>query len=224
MKAFSSPALEALAAGDVIVSAAVWLETSPEPVAAWGGHGDLVLPHPRLAGEYVAFTGIGDRGLVTASAGTLGGAEQAAEVVLAADDPEVFAGLDLTVLRNVPAVIWRLVFDGSGTTLLQASVFLRGKVDDAPLVETPGGDSRITVTIEGAARGLGRRSARMRTDADQRTISATDGGLRRVSHAGEKVIYAGGKPPVRAGAAIGGVTAGNSGGYAVGRVGGGDLV
>lgn len=203
MKTFSAEALAALASGDVIVTGSVWFGGA-EPVGFWGGHGPLTIGDKTIVG-------VGDRGLAQVSTGTLGGSEQGATLKLSGVDPDVAAELDLLAVRGVSVILWRLLFNGSGSTLLHAAVFLRGRVDSAPLEETPAGTSIISVGVEGAARGLGRRSERMRSDADQRLISATDGGFRRISHAGQKDIYWGGKPPVRAGGAFGGVTGSGSG-------------
>lgn len=196
MKDFSPEALAALASGDVIVSGAVRLGL-PTPRCFWGGHGPL-----DLDGE--TYLGVGDKGLVSVSSGTLGGQEQGAELTLSAIDADVVAELNTRELRGVSVVIRRLIFNGSGSTLLQDSVYLRGRVDRAPIEETPGGTSVLRIAVEGAARGLGRRSERMRTDADQRLISATDGSFRKVAWAGEKTINWGGKPAVRGGTAFGG--------------------
>lgn len=204
MKTFSAPALTALRDGAVIVSGAVRFGTST-PICVWGGHGPLTLD-----GE--VYAGLGQKGLIQVSGGALGGQEQGPELTLSGVDPEAVPTLSLAPLRGVSVVIRRLIFDGPGANLLQESVFLRGRVDRATTEETPGGTATLRISVEGAARGLGRRSERMRTDSDQRLISATDGGLRRVTFAGEKVIYFGGRPPVRAGAAFGGSGPGGSGG------------
>lgn len=197
MKSFSAEALAALASGDNIVSGAVQIGAEPNALRFWGGFGTQVIGG-------AAYIGVGDRGLVSATTGALGGQESGAELRLSGVDPDVVAGLDVRSLRRRPVVLWRLIFNGAGSRLLHAAVFLRGRVDRASVEETPGGTSAIVIGVEGAARGLGRRSERMRTDADQRLISATDGGLRRIAYAGEKQIYWGGKPPQRAGAAMGG--------------------
>ena len=199
MKTFSAEALAALASGDVIVSGAVRFAL-PEPVRFWGGHGPLVLP---VDGVSEAFIGVGDRGMVNGSSGTIGGGEIGATLELSGVDPDVAGNLGLEELRGVRVIIWRLIFSGSGARLLHAAVFLRGRVDDAPIEETKGGTSIIRVTVEGAARGLGRRSERMRSDADQRLIRPTDGGLSRVIYAGDKQVTWGGQPPIKAGAAMG---------------------
>ena len=74
--------------------------------------------------------------------------------------------------------------------------------------ETPGGEAIIRLGIEGPARGLGRRSERMRSDADQRLIDPTANGFAAVAYAGDKAINWGGKPPQRSGSAFGGVSPG----------------
>lgn len=197
MKSYPNEALAALRSGQNVVSAAVRIGSGDDALRLWGGYGMLVL-------DDGVYWGVGDRGLVAVSSGALGGAEQGAELTLSGVDPAVAGQIDLASMRGRAVVIRRLIFDGAGANLLQASVFLRGRVDEAPTVETPGGEARITVKVEGAARGLGRRSERMRTDADQRLISPTDSFFSRVSYVGEKTVYFGGKQPERAAALLGG--------------------
>lgn len=199
MKTFSLEAEAALAAGDAVAHGAVRIGAAPNIIRFWGGHGVLTID-----GE--AYLGIGHRGLVSVSGGSLGGAEAGTEIVLSGVDPDIAGRLNLKAIRGQPVVIYRLFFNGTGARLLHAAVYQRGRVDRAPRQETPGGTSTIRIAVEGAARGLGRRSERMRTDSDQRLISASDGGLRRIGHAAEKQIYLGGKPPQRAGQAFGGVS------------------
>lgn len=198
MKSFSAEAIAALKSGKVISVGAVYLGTAT-PVRLWGGHGPMVI-------DGQAFVGIGDAGLIEASGGALGGNAQGAQLTLSKVDPDVIARVDLGALRGVPVILWRLLFNGSGSQLLHASVFLRGRVDRASSNEIPGGTASLIIGVEGAARGLGRRLERMRTDADQRLIDPNDGSFRRVSYAGQKLVSWGGKPPERAGAAFGGQT------------------
>ncbi|ADK99382.1 hypothetical protein [Brevundimonas subvibrioides] len=213
MKSFSAEALAALASGDVIVSGAVRFGL-PTPALFWGGHGNQVLD-----GE--VYVGLGDQGLIEAVGGTLGGQEQGITLTLSDVDPDVAARVDVPALRNVSVVIRRLIFNGSGSTLLHEGVWLRGRVDSATTEETPGGTSTLRLGIEGAARGLGRRSERMRSDADQRLILSTDGFFSRVAYAGEKTISWGGKPPARAATLMGGTYGSVRGGGAGGGYGGG---
>lgn len=206
MKIYSAEALAAMAAGDAVVSAAAWFG-GDDPVGLWSGHGPLAFSDN---GATRVFQGIGDREFAAASGGALGGGEQGLSLTLSGIDPTVASALDLEGLRRVPVILWRLVFNGAGTRLLDARVHFRGRVDKADLDDTPKGLSTLRVNVEGAARGQGRRSERMRTDADQRLISPTDSALRRVSYAGEKTIYAGGKPPEQAGSAFKGVSPGQT--------------
>lgn len=205
MKIYSEEALAALESGEVIVSAGV-LFGAPVDVGFWGGHGPLAFLNEGGVAE--AYLGLGDRGFATAAGGALGGAEQGVELILSGIEPEVAARVDLSEIRGCPIVIRKLIFNGSGAVLLANPVFLRGRVDRADREETPGGFSVLTIGVESAARGLGRRLERMRSDADQRLIDANDGFFARVAYAGEKLITWGGKPPVRAGAAVGGTPPG----------------
>ncbi|ATC34112.1 hypothetical protein CA606_18230 [Caulobacter vibrioides] len=188
MKVFSTAALEALEAGGAIVTGAVQIVTAPNPVQVWGGFGVLTL------GDLV-FQGIGDRGLAQVSAGALGGAAQETTLTLSGLEPAVLALLDQTAIRNAPTVIWRLLFDRNGQTLLDAKVFTRGRLDQLVSDETVGGEATLSAMIEGAARGLGRFRGRMRSAADQQLNAPGDDGFKAVSYAGTKTIYWGGKIP-----------------------------
>lgn len=204
MKTFSAEAVAAIASGDVLTSAAAWFGGA-EATGFWGGFGNLVV-------DGRAYVGVGDRAFVQVSAGAVGANAQGGTLSLSGVDPDIAGALSLAALRGVPVIIYRLIFNGSGVRLLHAAVFLRGRVDRAPIVETPGGTSTISIGIEGAARGLGRRSERTRSHHDQQMILAGDTGLRRIAYAGDKEIIWGGKPPERAGGAMGGSYAGVGGG------------
>lgn len=204
MKVFSDEAIAAMEDGSAIVSGAVSIACDP-PVLIWGGYGTLDLSAFGGEPEYI---GIGDRSLAQTTSAALGGTAQAVTLSLSGVDPDVLPLLDADEVRNARAVFWRLIFDGSGTMLLDAKVFTRGRADMLTVDETIGDTATITLMIEGAARGLGRSGARMRTDADQRLIDATDGGMKRVSYAAEKMLYWGGQKPANAGSALGGISPG----------------
>ena len=180
MKIYSEEALAAIAAGDAMVSGAVWFGGA-DPVGLWSGDGPLAFTDQR--GVSRAFIGIADRSLAALATGALGGAEQGISLSVSGIDPDVTGRLDLDELRGLPVILWKLVFNGTGARLLDARVHQRGRIDTAMLEDEPGGPSTLTINIEGAARGQGRRSERMRTDADQRLILATDTSLRRVAYA-----------------------------------------
>jgi hypothetical protein len=201
VKIFSLAAMAAIEAGTARVGGAVEIASDP-PIRAWSGDGTL--PQAWVPGASGDFIGVGFRALAQVSGGTLGSGAQKLELGLSAVDPELLALIDADEVRQAPVVLWRLIFDGSGTELLDAKPFRRGRVDVLDREETAGGAARVIASIEGTARGLGRRTGRMRSDADQRLVDSNDGGLSRVTYAGEKTLYFGGKAPERAGVAIGG--------------------
>lgn len=204
MKMFSAAAQAAIAEGTAVSAGAVGIECLPTPVRVWGGYGDLT-----LAGD--VYRGIGDRGLVQASGGSLGSAEQNITLTLSGIDPEMLELFDATSLRRAPVVIWRVLYDSSCTQLLDAKVYARGRLDRLPVKDVPGGTATIEAVVEGAARGLGRRGGRMRTDADQRLVEAQDEGFKAVAFVGERTLYWGGKPPARGGQALNGGYVGGGG-------------
>ena len=206
MKIYSDAALEAIERGEAIVSGAVAIFCDP-PVRVWGGYGDL-----EIGGE--EYRGIGDRGLAQISGGSLGGTAQAITLTLSGIEPEVLELLNADEVKRSPVVIHELTFSGDGRTLLDAQVEARGRIDQLRIVETIGGLATIQVYVETAARGLGRRGGRMRSDADQRLIDPNDGFFRNVSYAAEKLLYWGGRRPARAGGALTDPPPGRGGGPA----------
>lgn len=204
MKVLAPAALAALEAGDAIVAGAV--EIAGDPVLRiWGGYTDLTF-------DGRTFEGIGDRGLVQVTGGALGDAAQNIELILSGIDPETLALLDAAEISRAPAVLWRLIFDASGTSLLGFNVWARGQLDTLERQEEIGGTASIRARLETAARGLGRRGGRMRSDADQRLVDAADGFFKNVSYAGEKTLYWGGRRPSRAGSSLPGSGGGFGGG------------
>ena len=195
MKSFTTAAKNAIGAGSSLVGGAVKIGCVP-PVRVWSGEGTI-----QISGE--DFIGVGDRGIAENTGATIGSSASGLTLTLSGVDPDALALINATGLKGSPCQIWRLIFDGTGTSLLDAQTFSRGRVDDVSTNETVGGEAKISVAIEGAARGLGRRSGRLRTDADQRLIDSTDGGYRQISYAGQKTLYWGGKKPTNAGTALG---------------------
>lgn len=196
MRSFSDEAMAAIEAGTVIVVGAVEILGTP-PIRVWGGPYDWT-----IAGEL--YRGAGDRALVQTGSAALGSAATGITLELSGVDQAALAVLDAQEVQGAPVVLRRLIFDGSGTRLLDVHVFRRGRVDEVVSEETVGGTATLKAMVEGAARGLGRRGGRMRSDADQRLIEPTDGGNKHVSYAAQKTLYWGGKTPATAGAAIGG--------------------
>ena len=204
MKPIAPAALAALDAGTAIVSGAVKIACIP-PVRVWGGPHEIT-----LGGE--TFLPVGDRGLVQVVGGALGDAAQNITLTLSGIDPETAALMDATGLAGAPTVLWRLIFDEAGASLLDAGVWARGRLDTIIREEEIGGTAKITAQMETAAKGLGRRGSRMRSDADQRLIDPSDGFFKNVSYAAEKTLYWGGRRPARAGSALPGTSGGGGGG------------
>ncbi len=196
MKILAPAALAALERGEAIVSGAVEIACDP-PIRVWGGYGPLTF-------DGRTFDPVGDRALVQVGGGALGGAAQNITLTLSGIEPEVLALLDAEEVSGASAVLWRLIFDQSGSTLLDSQVWARGTLDQLEREEEVGGQAAIVAVLETAAKGLGRRGGRMRSDADQRLVDPADGFFKHVSFASEKTLYWGGRKPANAGTVVGG--------------------
>ena len=197
MRSYSDAALDAITAGTAICVGAVEVLCDP-PVRVWGAPWPTVID-----GE--EYLGVGDRGMAQAYGAGLGAAAQAYTLELSGIDPAHLELLDAAEVQGAAVVLRRLIYDGSGTERLDVHVHRRGRLDQLTSEETVGGEAKLTVLVEGAARGLRRRGGRRRSDPDQRLVDASDGGMKHIAYAGQKNLYWGGKPPARAGAALGGV-------------------
>lgn len=194
MKSYSDEALAAIVAGEAIYAGAVEILSDP-PVRVWGGHVTI-----EIEGE--DYLPMADRGLVNVTGGALGSAATNVDLTLSGIDPETLALLDADEVRRAPVRMYRLIFAGDGIELLDVELYQQGRLDQISTIEVIGGDAAIKAMIETAARGLGRRGGRMRSDADQRLIKADDGFFKHVSYAAEKQLYWGGKTPATAGSAL----------------------
>jgi hypothetical protein len=203
MKSYSDAELDEFEAGTAIVVGAVEILCDP-PVRVWSGYAPI-----DIAGE--TCLPIGDAGLMQVSSTALGSTDQNVTLTLSGIEPEVLELYDASEVRDAPVTAWEVVFKGDGKTFLGAHVLSRGRLDDLPCDETIGGVAQINAMVETAARGLGRRGGRMRTDADQRLIDPDDGFFKHASYAGEKTLYWGGQKPATAAQALGGGGFGISG-------------
>lgn len=210
MKLISEAAQAAIEAGEAISSGAVLVGTAPTPVQVWGGYGELTFGSPAYT-----FQGVGDHGMIRASGGQLGGAAQGVTLELSGVEPALLALLDQAAIAQAPVIIWRLIFDVTGRTLLDHPVFTRGRLDKVVENSTVGATSVLSASVEGAAKSLGRNRARTRSDADQRLEEPDDAGFSATAYAGSKVLYLGGKVPANAAVNGGGGGYGLSGGKAL---------
>lgn len=203
MKSISTAAKNAMADGTAIVLGAVKIEIpGGDVLRLWGGNGPLTIP-----GEAEPFLPLSDRAMVQAAGGAIGGGAQGVSLSLSGIDPEAIEVDDSDTARGAPTTMWRLIFAPTGQ-LLDYHVWQRGRMDQVVREDEIGGTATISATLETAARGLGRRGSRLRSDADQRLIKANDGFFKNVSFAGEKTLYWGGRKPAIASAALGGGSGG----------------
>ncbi len=210
MRSLATAAMAAIEDGTAQIAGAVEILAVDEAIRVWSGHG--ILP---LEGE--DYLPLGDRDLGIATGAALGGIAQNLSLSLSGIEPALLELLDAASIKGAPVRVITLVFDCSGTQLLDHFVHRRGRVDRVSQKETSAGTATITVEVEGPGRGLGRRTGRMRSDADQRLIDPDDGGMRQVSFAAEKTLYWGGRRPSRAGASLGGGGRSGMPGYEYGQ-------
>jgi hypothetical protein len=199
VKTLETAAMNAIAAGEAIVTGAVEIfpVDGSDPIRVWGGYGPIT---PPSIGE--VFKGLGSHGFAQQTAGAVGGVAQGMVLTLSGVDPVALALLDADELKSASVIIYRLIFASDAKTLLDAHVFDRGKVDTVDSDEVIGGAAAINLGIESAARGLGRNGARQRSDSDQRLIDSTDGYFKNTGYAPEKMLYWGGKKPSRGAGAL----------------------
>lgn len=194
MKTLTDEAMDEIRAGRAIVCGAIEILSDP-PIRIWGGYGVLTID-----GE--EYQPLGDRGVAQISGGALGGTAQSIDLSLSGIEPEAIEVLDADEVNRAPVSLFRLIFSGDGQRLLDYHRYSRGRLDPLSVKDIIGSTATISTSIETAARGLGRRGGRMRTDADQRLILSTDGFFKHVAYAGQKTLYWGGKPAVTAGVAL----------------------
>lgn len=198
MKIFPDAAMEAIAAGAVIVAGAAKITPPPgmgDPIRVWSGFSILEID----GDDYLP---LGDRAFAQQTSGALGGVAQGLQLVLSSIESAALALLEPDEVRQASVVVYRLIFKSDGKTLLATQVFDRGRGDALDSDETIGGPAAIRYAVESAARGLGRSLVRMRSDGDQRLVNAADGYFKNTAYAGEKMLYWGGKKPSRTAAAV----------------------
>lgn len=196
MKQWNDAAQAAIEAGNAVSHGAVYVGTSPDPGAYWGGFGDITLP------DEVTYVGIGDRGLITAASGQLGTASQPITLTLSAVEPAVAALFTESGLRGAEVRIWRLVCDTAGR-FLDAQLFSQGEVDTLSRDLAEDGTFTITIQVETASRSNSRSGGRLAAGADQHLVDDTDTCLDAVSSAAQVTLYWGGKKPATAISALG---------------------
>lgn len=199
MKTIADAAMDAIEAGEAVVTGAVVI-TPKDGVTPtlryWGGYGTLTY-------DGHDYLGLGHRGLAQQTSNAMGGVANGIVLAVSGVEPEALSLLDPDEVKGAAVVIYRLIFASDGRELLDFHVFDRGRGDAVDTEDVIGGTATIKFSVESSARGLGRSGARMQADYDQRLINSSDGYMRNKAYAQEKSLYWGGKKPTRAAVAVG---------------------
>lgn len=189
MLPLSEEAIDALERGEFMIAAALQLVWGPG-YRFWTGDGPRTFefdPEP--------FLGVGDRAFIKDVSAQLGSGADWLELGVSGIDPDIAPAMHAEPYRGKPAILHWLIFDASGINYLGVLDMFRGKVDQAPITETVGGQSIITLKLEGPLLDLGRSNGRTRSDQDQRQIGGPDdGGMKHVAVAGVTTLTWGQKP------------------------------
>lgn len=190
MKTLSEDAVAMIEGRNPVIAGAARFVFGSGTYRFWSGYGNITI-------EDQTFIGVGARALLTPIESAIGGAADGMRIRLSELDPDIAQSVEAEDYHQKPVTIWRLFFAEDKVTLLDAAIFMRGRVDTIIVSETVGGDAAIEVAIEGPRRDMNRAGARIRGDADQRTLGGgSDGGMRHVSISGRKVLSWGQKPEV----------------------------
>lgn len=161
MKMLSEDAVEVLESRRPIIAGAARLVVGDEPedrYCLWSGLGDLPL-------DGDVFKGIADRSLITPVSSQIGGSSDSLTISLSQLDPDVAAAVEDGRYHQKPITVWRLVFAPDTFTLLDAMVFMRGRVDYITQREVVGGTATLDIAVEGPRRDMNRSGARLRSPA-----------------------------------------------------------
>lgn len=188
MKLLPQLALDELKGQAPVLAGAYRLALPSGIYRLWSGFGNISI-------EDEIYLGIGARALMTPISSQVGGAADGLTITLSALDPDVAASILLEDYHQKPVVIWRVIFNAIGTTILGASVFMRGRLDYVVIRETIGGEAALDFFIEGPRRDLNRSGSRIRSDSDQRVLGGSgDGSMKHITTAGQKTLTWGNKP------------------------------
>jgi hypothetical protein len=102
--------------------------------------------------------------------------------------PDVLASIENYAWHQSPVVISKVYIDLDTRALISVERIYRGYFDKLDHDEQAGGGYTLTPYFESKSRDHMKRGWRVRGDADQRRVKATDGGLRYVAVAGNQEI------------------------------------
>lgn len=205
-------AIDAIERGEFMLSAALYLDFSGGQ-RFWTGDGPREFPFD----PGVDYLGVGDRSLIKPLASAIGTANAGVEIDVSSIHPDIAPAIHGMPYRGAPALLHWLIFDPSGVNFLGELDVFGGRLDQAPVSETIGAQSVITLILQGPLRDLSRANGRTRSDQDQRQIGGPDdGGMKHVAVAGVTTLNWMQKPDKAEEVVNGGVSGPALSGYRIG--------
>lgn len=189
MKALSLEAEARIKSRRPIIAGAARFAFGPgETYCYWSGLG-------KITHDGNEFIGLGDAALIAPIASAVGGGADGLTISLSGLDPDVAVLIENETYAQKPVTIWRWVFDADGKDLLDAMVFMRGRVDFITQSEQVGGKASLEVVVEGPRRDMNRSGGRVNSNSDQRVLGGSgDASHKHITYTGRKTMYWGQKP------------------------------
>lgn len=192
MRSFDSTTLALLDSGRMIIRGMVLFDFPSGLYGFWNDVGTLTYAGVDYIGagqligiDQMSFSDISSPASLTLSVAAIADTDLS---------PDVLATIESEQYHQRPVTISRAYFDPDTLALVSVQRRYRGYVDFFDHDETVGGEANLTCTVESRARDNTRRGWRTRADADQKRISATDGGMRHAATSGTQDIYWGKLP------------------------------
>lgn len=182
MKTLDAPTLAALAGGQIAIVQLIKMDFSTTPVALNTSTWDLVWGG-------VTYQGAQGLGTISAINDKLGEV-QGLKLELFGDTSSISLALDdADIVQGTPITIRTALIETVNYTILQAPIEWLGTLD-AMSISEDGEKSVIQVSAESRAVDLLRGTPMFYTDADQRTVNASDGAFKFVvDQVDKKVIW-----------------------------------
>ncbi|MFG1205559.1 DUF2163 domain-containing protein [Xanthobacter flavus] len=108
--------------------------------------------------------------------------------------PDVLATIEAEQYHQRPVTLSRAYINPDTRAVVSVQRVYRGYVDQMVHDYTEDGQATLTCIVQGRGRDNTRRGWRTRSDADQKRIAASDGGMRHAATSGTQDIYWGKLP------------------------------
>ena len=193
MRNISQAGQAALSAGNIAARNLVLFELASGNYGFWDDVHDLGWSGDTYLGRAGAFT-------ITPLPSVSDGSVQGVDIVFSGLDERAQAIISGEQWHQKPVSIARALLDPKNGAVITVDVWYRGFIDAAIWSgDFVGGAGVLTVKTESISRELYRKSARTRSDADQRRIDASDSFFEHATAAVTQDIYWGRHGPQRAG-------------------------